>query len=154
MSQEGAALVETAFASTVFLAFLFGIFQMSQALYISSYLSNASRQASRYAMVRGSTSCTNTSGLSNCNLTTNAQIQSYVQGLGYPGITNKNVTATITFLSASSTTPTTWTVCATACNEPGNLVKVVVSYTFRIHIPFSYTATPAMTSTSQMVISQ
>lgn len=147
-------MVETAISCVVLFAILFGIFEMSLALYTYYFTSDAAREATRYAIVRGSTSCTNTPNLSNCNATT-TQIQSYVQGLNFPGITTSKVSVTTSWYSASSTTPTTWSACSTGiCNAPGNLVKVQVSYPMSLQIPFVNSLSLKLNSTSQMVISQ
>ena len=151
--EEGASLFETAIASTVFLAMLMGVFQMMLALSVFNYVTDAAREGSRYAMVRGSTSCTNTPNLSNCDATAD-QIQTYVQGISYPGVSSSHLTITTTWLSASTTYPTTWSACSSACNSPGNLVKVVANYPFGFSVPFVPKATFNMSSTSQLVISQ
>ncbi len=151
--QNGGSLIEMAFVGGTVVTILMALMQVSLALFSYDYVSNAARTASRYAMVRGADSCTNTPNLSNCNATA-AEIQSYVQGLNYPGIDSANLTVTTTWLSASSTTPTTWTACADQCNAPGNQVKVVVSYPFPFDIPFLSQSTLTMTSTSQMIIAQ
>jgi Flp pilus assembly protein TadG len=143
-----------ALSCSVLFAVLFGISQMSIAMYDYQFCSTAARQATRYAMVRGSTSCTNTPDLTNCGATP-ANITSYVRGLGYTGITSSSVTATTTWCSASSTTPTTWSSCTNATsNAPGNLVKVAVSYPFTFHVPFGPNLALSLSSTSQMVITQ
>jgi len=152
--EEGSSLVETALACTVFLAMLTGVFQMSLAFYALHYVSDAAREGSRYAAVRGSTSCTNTPNLSSCNATS-GQIQTYVRGLGYPGITASNLTVTTTWLTASSTQPTTWSSCSTGtCNAPGSQAKVVATYSFPLSVPFVPRLSFSLTSTSKMVISQ
>lgn len=153
-AEEGATAVETALASLVFLAMLIGAYQALLALYTVNFVSDAAREATRYAAVRGSTSCTNTPNLTNCNATS-AQIQSYIQGLGYPGIKTSKLTVTTTWLAASSTTPTTWSSCTTGtCNAPGNMAKVVATYAFTLSVPFAPNATFNLSSTSRMVISQ
>jgi Flp pilus assembly protein TadG len=149
----GSIIVEVALASIVLLCMLFGIMEISLALYSYDYISDAAREGSRYAMVRGSTSCTNTPNLTNCQVTA-AQIQTYVQNLGYPGINSANTTVATTWLSASATQPTTWTACANVCNAPGNQVQVNVVYAFPLTIPFVSARTLSLTSTSRMVISQ
>jgi len=157
--EEGANAVEMAVSCTVLFSMLLGICQMSLALYAYQFCSSAARQATRYAMVRGSTSCTNTPNLTNCKATT-ANITSYVQGLGYTGITSSKVTVTTQWCSASTTTPsstttTTWSSCSgSTSNAPGNLVKVVVAYPLSFHIPFASKLSLSLSSTSQMVISQ
>jgi len=143
-----------AFSCTVLFCVLFGICEMSIVMYDYQFCSSAARQATRYAMVRGSTSCTNTPNLSNCGATT-GNITTYVRALGYAGIKSSSVTATTTWCSASSTTPTTWGSCSNATsNAPGNLVKVAVSYPFTFHIPFGPNLSLSLSSTSQMVITQ
>jgi len=158
--EEGASMVEMAVACTVFLAMLMGVMQMMLAMSVFNFVTDAAREATRYAIVRGSTSCTNTPSLSNCNATA-SQIQTYVQGISYPGIKSSNLTITTTWLTAVTTTtaggtqPTTWSACSTGtCNAPGNQVNVVATYPFKFSVPFVPKATFNMSSTSQMVISQ
>src|SRR5947209_3470324 len=102
--EEGAAGVETALSCTILLAILFGICQMSMAMYVYQFTSDASRQATRWAMVRGSTSCINTPGLTSCNAGT-TDITNYVKGLGFQGITSGSIVVTLVRFSASSGTP-------------------------------------------------
>jgi Flp pilus assembly protein TadG len=156
LREDGASIVEMAFSSVVLFGMLFGIIYMSFALYTYHYISDAAREGSRYAMVRGSTSCANSSSLlSNCNATS-GQIQTYVQYLGYPGIDALHkMVVTSTWYKASASQPTTWSLCSTGtCNAPGNIVKVQVTYSFPLGIPYVGSRTLSMTSTSQMVIAQ
>ena len=158
LGEDGASIVELALSCAVIFMMLFGIVYMSFALYTYHYISNAAREGSRYAMVRGSTSCANSSGnLTGCGAD-GATIQTYVQNLGYPGIDAANkMTVTTTWYTVSTTKPATWSLCAgggIACRAPGNIVKVVVTYAFPLNIPFYPSGTLNMTSTSQMVISQ
>ena len=151
---EGSSMVEMALASTIFLAMLIGAFQASTALYTMNFVADAAREASRYAMVRGSTSCTNTPSLTNCNVTA-SQIQTYVRGLNYPGIKPGKLTTATSWSTASGTMPTTWTTCSSGtCNVPGNQVKVVATYAYPLNVPFAPHLTVNLTSTSRMVISQ
>lgn len=152
--EQGALLTEAAISSLVVLALLFGICQMSYAMYLYHYASEAAREATRYAIVRGSTSCTNTPGLTNCGVTA-AEIQTWVRSLGYPGVTASKVSVSTSWYSASGTMPTTWSACAAGtCNAPGNMVAVTVTYPLTFQIPFSSSFSLNLTSTSQMVISQ
>jgi Flp pilus assembly protein TadG len=161
---RGSASIETAVSAAVLLAMLFGIAQMSIALYSYHYVSDVTRQATRYAMVRGSKSCTNTPNLSGCNASAD-QITAYVKSLKFPGIrmTDANPTVTTLWCQASTwgpgTSTTTWSACsAGTSNAPGNEVFVTVSYKMTFHIPFSndYTGAKFLTtsSSSKMVISQ
>jgi Flp pilus assembly protein TadG len=137
LHEGGANLVEFALASTVLFAMVFGILETCLALYNYDYLSQAAREGTRWAMVRGSASCTNTPGLVNCKATAN-QIQTYVQGLGYP-------------FSGSLTVNSSW---PNGSNSPGNTVQVQVQYTYSLSIPFVRPISIPMSSTSIMVISQ
>jgi hypothetical protein len=79
---------------------------------------------------------------------TSAQVQTYLHGLAFPGINTAN------FLVAVSW-PTTGAACTPSlnpCNNPGNLVKVTVNYTFPVSIPFVPAQILTMSSTAQTVI--
>jgi Flp pilus assembly protein TadG len=149
----GGSVIEMAFVCPVVVSILMGLVQMSLALFTYDYVGDAARAGSRYAMVRGAKSCANTPNLPNCGATA-AQIQSYVQGIKYPGVNSSNLTVTTTWLSASTTQPTTWTACGNECNAPGNQAKVVVTYAFPLGVPFLPHSTLNLTSTSQVVIAQ
>lgn len=153
--QTGSAVVEIALASVVLMGMILGMFQMFLAFYTYHYISEAAREGSRYAMVRGSTSCTNTPNLANCNATA-AEVQSYVQGLGFPGIDATNaMTVSVSWLTVSTGQPATWSACSSGtCNAPGNLVKVQVRYAFPLALPFFTSNTLNLISTSQMAIAQ
>jgi Flp pilus assembly protein TadG len=145
-SDSGTALVEFAVSALVFLMMLFGSMEGFLAVYSHNFVADAARRACRYAIVRGS----NCTGMSDCNIT-QAQIQSYIRGNPYPGIRMNQLTATVTWLNASSTQPTTWSTCGTPpCNIPGNAVQVTVTYAFPIGI-WAY-SNITISSTSQMVI--
>jgi Flp pilus assembly protein TadG len=152
---EGATIVATALASTILAIMFIGIFDMSLALYNYHFVADAAREATRYAIVRGSASCTNSPNMTNCNATS-AEIQTYVQNLGYPYASSLTVTATwLTAVSSGSPATTTWTACTSGiCNAPGNLVHVVVTEAFPLNIPFCTKTTINLSSTSQMAISQ
>lgn len=157
--EDGSSIVEMAFAMMVLVGMMTGICEVSLGWYYAHFCSDGARQATRYAMVRGSASCTNTPNLTTCDATA-AQIKAYVQGLGYPGVVGTSVGVTTTWYSANTTSPSvgstvTWTVCGTECNEPGNMVKVVVTYPMTLPIPIAKsTYALHLSGTSQMVISQ
>lgn len=149
---EGAALVEFAVSLSVLLALVLGTMEVCFALYAFHATDLAAREASRWAIVRGSTSCTNTPNLTDCDATA-AEIQTYVSNLGLLKIATRDVT--VTWLSPSATTPTTWSACLTSpCNRPGNQVQVTVTYPMTLSIPFVSRQALSLNSTSAMVISQ
>jgi Flp pilus assembly protein TadG len=145
----GATIVETAISFSLLICSLLGAFQIALALYTYHFVSDAAREATRYAIVRGSTSCSNTPNLANCNATA-AVIQAWVRNLGYPGINPNNLTVTTTW-------PTTGANCypsTSPCNNPSNLVNVAVNYVFPLNVPYWKTGSINIVSSSQMVISQ
>jgi Flp pilus assembly protein TadG len=152
--QSGAAIVEMAMSSTILFAMFFGLFQMTMASYTYQYVSDAAREGTRWAIVRGSSCATNTPNLDHCGATS-SDVQTYIKGLGYPGLNGSNLSAAATWYSPSTSTPTTWTLCSSGtCNYPGNLVKVVVTYSYRFSVPFVMSRTMNIQSSSQMVIAQ
>lgn len=155
-SEQGVALVESAISIGVMLSALVGVVVTMMALYSYHFVADAAREASRYAMVRGSTSCSNTPALTNCNATP-AEIQAWVRNLGYPGLNKNNLTVTTKWLSrtSSGSPPTTsWAACSVPCKAPGNMVQVIVTYAYPFNIPFWNNSLLDVTSTSEMVISQ
>jgi Flp pilus assembly protein TadG len=156
-NDQGATLVEMALSLSVLLAMLFGIIELSMALFAYNFASEAAREATRYAAVRGAPSCTVLATFPNCNLnptTTGNPLQTYVQRLGYPFAQNMTVTAN--WYSPSGSPGNTWTTACTAatCNAVGNAVQVTVSYVYPLSIPFWQSTTINISSTSQMVISE
>lgn len=139
-SEEGSTLVEFAVCSSVLFVSLFGIFAFCSALYSYNFVSDAAREATRYALVRGS-ACT---GFSDCGIQ-QAGLNTYVKSLGYPGINTANLSATAS-----------WSGNNAPSNAPGNIVTVTVTYTDPLNIPFwpNSGSILNLTSTSQMTISQ
>ncbi|MFP5234544.1 MAG: TadE/TadG family type IV pilus assembly protein [Acidobacteriota bacterium] len=151
---DGSALVETSIACTVLLALVIGTMEMCMGLYTYHYTAQVARMATRYAMVRGSSSCTSTPNLAQCNASA-SDITSYVRGLGFPTITASNLNVTTTWCASQGTTPATWASCSgTTTNDPGNLVKVVVTYPYTLAVPFLSNVSFNVSSTSQAVIAQ
>ena len=131
---------------------IFGIMEACLGVYTYHVMSEASREATRYAIVRGSTYTTNCTAPPN-DPTCVAQvgdITTYVQNLNFPGINPSKMTVSSTWLKSDGT------ACGTtnSCKVPGNQVKVLITYNFPLSIPFVPVNTWTMTSTSQMVISQ
>lgn len=59
-ADEGATVLEAAVGLVVLLGLFIAIVQISLALYTSHFVADAAREASRYAIVRGSMSCSAT----------------------------------------------------------------------------------------------
>jgi Flp pilus assembly protein TadG len=139
--QRGSSLPETAIVMAVLLAMICGIIDFGRALYTYGFVAQIARQGARWAIVRGS-QCTL---LTDCNAT-EAQIQTYVQSLGYGFvIPSKIVVSAI------------WPTCppGSSGNAPGCTVEVQVTYPFKFVLPWTSSLGQLnMSSTSEMVISQ
>lgn len=145
-AEQGSSLVEMALSLVILLTVLFGLIEMCLALYTYHFISEAAREGTRYAIVRGS-SCQFPSA---CPAAA-TDIQNYVESLGFPGINPSAMTVTTTwspYPAGGTCTP------SASCNNPGNSVQVQVQYKFPLSIPFIPARTLSMSSTSQMVISQ
>jgi Flp pilus assembly protein TadG len=158
-SERGNGLVEFALAANVLFAIVFGVIDCSRALYAYHFTAYAAREATRYAMVRGSTWGTSCSAVSSlgCSLnSSNANIvKSYVQGivpLGIDSGTSLTVTTTWpgTALAGSATTCNK----ANGNNSVGCLVQVQVSYSYSYFTALLPTSALVMKSTSEVVILQ
>jgi Flp pilus assembly protein TadG len=134
-SDAGSTVVEFALSIIILMTLFLGIMEFSRALYTDHFVSNAAREASRYAMVRGA-DCTS---WGNACPATAADIQSYVRSITPDGINPSAVTVTTTWIPN---------------NSPGNLVKVNVQYNFMFDLPLLPSGTMHMASDSEMVISQ
>ncbi len=145
--EDGATLVEMALSALLLLAFIFGVMEICLALYSYHYISEAAREGTRYAIVRGY-SCN--SWASACPASA-SDIQNYVKGLGYPGIDPSRMTVTPTwsaYASGFSCPPA-----PSPCNSIGNLITIQVRYNFPLSVPFVSLSSISMSSTSAMVIS-
>ena len=148
-NESGSSLVEFALSAVVLFMLIFGVIAICMALYTYNVVAETAREATRYAIVRGSHCSPGT--FSNCNIDQTG-LQTYVQSLGFPGINPSSLKVT-----ASATTPITLITCTstlTPCNNPGSTVQVTVQYKFPLVIPFVPSRQLTMSSTSAMVISQ
>ena len=154
-SERGDGMLEFAISAVVLFTCIFGIIGCSQLLYAYHFTSYAAREATRYAMVRGSTWGGITCATVNtfvCNATA-ANVQTYVQSIVPPGMTSGTpLTVTTTWpgseLVGSATTCTT----ANGNNSPGCLVMVQVNYSFSYLLPFLPATALNLKSTSEVVI--
>lgn len=179
MREDGATLVEMAFASVMILSVFFGIMEVSYALYSLNYVSNAAREATRYASIRGANSCgdANVTPYPNCGLSptqftstsdpTKNPLLAHIEAIGYPGLNANNTSLQVNFLVATKASDgtTTWASdasCSTAdldshgnaCNNLGNMINVQVTYQFPLNIPFWKNVTVPVSSKSQLMISE
>jgi Flp pilus assembly protein TadG len=145
--EQGSALLEMALSAIVLFAIVFGLMEGCLMLYTYHFVSEAAREGTRFAIVRGS-SCIDFPAP--CPANQSSDIQTYIQNLNLPGIRPAAMTVTTIW----PTTGTSCTPSVTPCNNPGNLVQVTVNYQFPLVVPFLRSTTVAMSSSSEMVISQ
>jgi Flp pilus assembly protein TadG len=142
--ENGSNLIEYALVFMFLMSMLLGIVDFSRALYTYHFLSNAAREATRWAAVRGNT-CTNDGSCTAA--ATEDDIEAYVKNITPPGL-NPNppdLTTTACWLPLGSTT------CGT-CNAPGCTVQVQVKYNFTFVVPFIRTTPLTLSSSSEMII--
>jgi Flp pilus assembly protein TadG len=155
--ESGQSLVEFALTASLVLMAMFGIIDCSRALYAYHFVSYAARDATRYAMVRGSTWGSSTCGstaIFQCKASS-ANIQSFVQSITPLGIdsgTPLTVTTTWPGTGPSGAAGSCGTTAGN--NSPGCMVAVKVSYSFNYVLPYLPSTTLALTSTSKVVIAQ
>ena len=149
--ESGSAMVEFALSAVALLTVSIGILAVSLASYSYSFVSSAARDATRYAIVLGSTLKTDCTapGYATC-VAQPDDIAEYVQQEAFPGIDPSNIVVSATWLNADGT------ACGTndTCKVPGNFVNVKVSYPYVLTVPFMPTETMNISATSQMVIAQ
>jgi Flp pilus assembly protein TadG len=152
--EEGSSLVETAASLTIFLVVFLSIIDASRAFYAHHYVAYASRQAARYAMVRGSswsgTSCAATATF-DCDATS-TDIQNFVTSLVPPGVSRSKVKVTTVWSGLSPSGSACLSLNGT--NSPGCSVRVNVTYPYNSLIPFIPAETFLFTSTATVVIAQ
>jgi Flp pilus assembly protein TadG len=145
----GSALTEFALVIPFLLTGIFGVIEFGRALYTYHFVSNAAREASRWASVRGN----------GCRVYPDAcpanesDVKDFVTGIAPAGI-DRSATKLLV--------DTTWVTppgkgnnhCNQFPNNPGCAVQVVVTYNFSFVLPFLPSGTFPMKSTSEMIISQ
>jgi Flp pilus assembly protein TadG len=155
-------MVETAISFSLLSMLMFGVFEVCLAVYAYHFLASTAHEATRYAIVRGSSwssSCDGSGkggsgyGASGCTASP-TDIANFVANRNFPGL---HVTADDVCVEYFSSVPSsTSTTCSgnSSPNAPGNIVQVTINYPFTLSIPFLKAQALTMSSTSQMVISQ
>lgn len=130
LNDIGSAVLEFGLVVVMFFMFVFGVMDFGRALYSYHFVSNAACEATRYAIVRGSSST---------DPVTASDIQAYVKSITPEGIDPNQLTVT-----------TTWS----PDDSPGSTVRVQVSDNFQFMTPVLATYQMNFSDSSQMVISQ
>jgi Flp pilus assembly protein TadG len=150
--ESGSNLVEFAITLTILLTAIFGVLDFSRAIYAEHFVGGAAKDATRYAMVRGSTysgtACATYASF-NC-VASSANVTSLVMSTVPQGMTAANVSVTTNW---PGTLPT-----GAACdsvngaNSPTCVVTVHVSYPFKFMLPFLPKTTLTLSSSSTSTI--
>jgi len=146
--ESGQSIIESAIAFPVLFTLLFAFMEVCFAFYTKDMISESAREGTEYAAFRSSTCATFTAGVPNapgtCTATV-ANVQSYIQGLGWPNIAGGTMAApTVSYLTSAGA--------AGGTNTPGCEVQVTVTYTMPILLPLVPRTAWTMSSTSTMTI--
>jgi Flp pilus assembly protein TadG len=153
--ESGSEILEFALCANLFFAFCFGFLQLCVALFSLHCVGEASRQAARWASVRGTSSSSTSNGVTSCvnpNISTcpaaASDITTFAQS--QQGLASGNTSVTVNWCNADGTSG-----CTTSESnaQPGHIVKVTVTYTFA-KIPYLSSAAITLTSTAEKVIWQ
>lgn len=143
--QLGAGLVEQALVLVIFLSVMFAIIDFGRALYTFHYVSNAAREAARWASVRSTNSKAPNAPATAGNVQTTFASSSALAGMAIDPSKLTFATSWIAPPKGPSTCP---------ANVAGCVVQVHVTYTYKFMFPFLPSGSFDMNSTSKMVITQ
>ena len=150
---RGSEIVEFAFSICIWMMGAFLVMYASFALYAAHFVANASEEASRFAIVRGSSwngaSCTSNS--LDCTASS-ADIRNYVVNMLPPGLSSSSLTVSTSWPGTTSTGGS----CDSqdGANSPNCVVQVTVGYNFNFPLPFFAQSTLPFSSSSSMTILQ
>jgi hypothetical protein len=144
--QRGSAIVEQAIALPVMVLLMFGVIDMSRALYAYHYVSYIAREATRWASVRS---------IANGGPVDQTQVGNFVSDVTGMGLDKLQFTTKLSWVAPPNASP----LCpgglanSNLNRKPGCVVQVTVDYNFKFVVPFM----PAgfkMSSESQMIVTQ
>lgn len=146
-SESGQTMIEFAITLGVLLTAVFTLMELCIVFYTYATVSECAREGARWAIVRGSSCKTNGTTGAGASCTASATtINNYVTSLKYPNPGGGTMTATTSF-SADGITFTT-----TGNNAPTDIVRVQVTYSFPIRMPFVPKNSLSLSAQSQMYI--
>jgi Flp pilus assembly protein TadG len=145
--ERGVTLVEQALILPVLLALMFGVIDMSRALYTYHYVSYIAREATRWASVRSTSA--------NGGPADDTAVDDFVKNVDGMGLDKSAITTDLAWISPPNLTP----LCpggltnSNSNRKPGCVVQVKVDYNFKFVVPFMPNGFK-MSSKSQMIITQ
>lgn len=147
--ENGSVLVESAFTIAMLFVMLFGIMDFGRALYTYHSLSNAARDATRWASVNGATCASDGSCVGGpASLGT---VTTYVRGMVGPGIDSSKISVQACGVRDGSKCSASPAACT--LNQPGCDVQVQLSYNFNFLVPVVRGGSMTLSSTSETIIS-
>jgi hypothetical protein len=152
--ESGSMLLEASVGLVVILAVLCGILEFSRALFVNDFIGIAARQATRYAMVRGSSwngvACSQQMSFG-CTAT-GQDVTNFVSSITPNGINNANLRVLVTWPGTTATGAQCSAPSKT--NSPSCMVQVKVTYPFSFMLPALPSNLVTFTTVSQAVIAQ
>jgi Flp pilus assembly protein TadG len=145
---RGTALTEFALILPFLLTGIFGVIEFGRALYTYHFVSDAAREASRWASVRGN-DCTGYPQA--CPANPSRDVPNYVKSIAPPGVDTSSLKLLV---ESSWVKPPGNTAACRRLGDPGCAVRVQVTYNFSFVLPFLPKGTFPMRSTSEMIISR
>jgi len=143
--QSGATLIEFAISLSTMLMFVFVLLETCIAIYTYAMVSDCAKEASRWAVTRGSTCQTSSSTSCTATATT---INAHATGMGFPNPAGGTMTFPNTLF------PVVGGSCTANTPAPGCQVKVTINYTMPIKLPFVPTNSLSWSTSSEMYILQ
>lgn len=136
-NEQGFSLIEMALTLPLLFTLIFCFMELCLLFYSRYLISEYAREGTRYAMFHGA-ACPNTTNPT-CEVTA-SQVNTYVSGLGWPNLAGGTIAVNTTYPDGNEAI--------------GSRVKVAVTYTFRITMPFVPRNPFTMSSSSQEYILQ
>ena len=147
-ADQGAAAVEMAASASVLFLMLIGTMKACLGIYTYHYISEAAREGTRYAIVRG-VKCTTFTTACPASID-GTDVNTYVKSLSYPAIDTSKMTVSTSYSAYSGWC--TQDLTSSSCESIGDVVTVKVQYAFPLTVPFLGSKTWNMSSTSAMII--
>ncbi|MGH9734934.1 MAG: TadE/TadG family type IV pilus assembly protein [Candidatus Acidiferrales bacterium] len=149
LDEKGSVLVESAFTIAMLFVMVFGIMDFGRALYTYHSLSNAARDATRWASVNGATCGSDGSCLAGpASLGT---VATYVRGMVGPGIDGSKINVQACGVQGADKCSASPAACT--LNQPGCDVQVQLSYSFNFLVPVARGGSITLSSNSETIIS-
>ena len=155
--ERGSTMVEFGLVIILFMTMFLGIMDFGRALYWYHFVSQAARDATRWAAVNGAdcggdSSC-NGAGYMNNGIADQAAIQKYVTSITpISGLSASSVTCGGALVSVCASWPGDGASCASGSKAPGCPVQVQVSYKLTFISTLVHKTSITLSSSSQMII--